>query len=154
MPDDIAQRTWVSRVLGVQFGSRAKSSAFAAASQRWQQAWALATSDLAAFKAALLANSEVKADPRLNFVAASATEIPNMLPRSTFDGLLRKGGGTPEATAKVLDSVASYRRELAASVRLGKLESFASGSLKTPLALRQTLTDAMDDIETTLRAAA
>jgi hypothetical protein len=153
---DAAQHAWVTRVLGVQFTGAGGGAQFAKALASWQHARAQVDADLAAFRAALLADPNVKSDPRLGFVAAAATEIPNMLPAPgrQIDALLKFGGAAPSATKDVLAAIGVYRKELDAAAGLARLETFANRSLKTPLALRKTLAAAMDNMEATLRAAA
>ncbi len=156
MPGDPAQHAWVARVLGVQFAQTGGTAQFAKALARWQQARTQVDADLAAFRAALLADPNVKSDARLSFVAAAATEIPNMLPAPgrQIDTLLKSGGAAPSATKDVLAAIGAYRQALDAAAGLARLETFATRSLKTPLSLRKTLAAAMDNMETTLRAAA
>jgi hypothetical protein len=156
MSGDAAQHAWVTRVLNVKFAQAGGTAQFAKALARWQQARAQVDADLAAFRSALLADPDVKSDGRLSFVAAAATEIPNMLPAPgrQIDALLKSGGAAPSATRDVLAAIGAYRQALDAATGLAKLESFATKSLKTPLALRKTLAAAMDNMETTLRAAA
>lgn len=156
MAADAPQRDWVTRVLGARFTQPTGNPKFAAALARWQQARTQVDADLAAFRTALLADANVKSDARLSFVAAAAAEIPNMLPAPgrQIDALLKSGGTAPSAAKDALAAIGEYRKALDAAQSLARLETFASRDLKVPLALRKTLTAAMDNIESTLRAAA
>lgn len=124
--------------------------------RRWRQAMADVRADLARFRTALLADKDIKTDPRLRFVAAAASEIPNMLPaggnrlEAAITACVRASG---DATA-VRAAMADYRDALASATRLARLEDFARSDIKAPLAVRATLTQAMDDIERSLGRAA
>jgi hypothetical protein len=156
---DLEQRAWVSRVLGYEFHSDPGGGGgadFGVALARWRQAMADVRTDLARFRTALLADQDIRTDPRLRFVAAAASEIPNMLPaggsrlEAAIIASVRASG---DATA-VLAAMADYRNALASAARLARLEDFARSDIKAPLAVRATLTQAMDDIERTLGRAA
>ncbi len=158
MVDSPAQREWVTRVLGYRFPATRSVGAInlAPLRARWRQARAQVDGDLAAFGAALLANDEVKADPRFAFVRASAAEIPNMLPQAgpRIDALLASKDPGPEGAREVLAAVDAYRGALDAAQGLARLEAFAARRLKFRLTLRATLGAAMDEIAATLRATA
>jgi hypothetical protein len=161
MTDDPVKRAWVTRVLGVQFAEGGDAGAspaggFGSVRARWQKARTQVDADLAAFRAALLADAGIKSDSRLNFIRAAAAEIPNMLPAPgrRIETLLASGEATPDTAKAVLAAVGEYRQALAGAQGLAKLEAFASGSLHIPLALRDMLSTAMDEIEAAVRAAA
>ena len=76
--------------------------------------------------------------------------------RFTFDSasqLLAAGEANPDTAKAVLAAVGQYRQALAGAQDLARLEAFASVSLHVPLALRDKLSAAMDEIETAVRAA-
>jgi hypothetical protein len=159
MSDDPAKRDWVTRVFGITFGAAgapaAGSAGFGAARARWQKARQEVDAELATFRSALLADAGIKSDSRLGFVEAAAAEIPNMLPAPgrQIETLLAAGEANPNTAQAVLAAVGQYRQALAGAAGLARLEAFASSSLKVPLALRDKLSAAMDEIETAVRAA-
>jgi hypothetical protein len=156
MEDDPAKRAWVTRVLGVTFPDHSGTADFAPALASWRQARAKVDADLAAFRAALVADESIKADSRLNFVRAAAAEIPNMLPAPgrKIEALLASGAPGPAAANDVLAAVGDYRAALNAATSLGKLEDFAARKLSVSLDVRATLLAAIDRIETTMKTAA
>ncbi len=158
MAQSAAQQEWVTRVLGYRFpvGTGAKAMDLAPLRARWRQARAQVDRDLAAFGTALMANDAVKADPRFPFVRAAAAEIPNMLPAAgpQIDALLGAKDPPPGGIREALAAVDAYRGALDTTPALARLEAFAARHLKFRLALRATLAAAIDEIATTLRAAA
>jgi hypothetical protein len=155
MSDD-PKGTWVQRVLGVRLPRRGAQGGFGQASGRWRDARADVAARLAEFRAALLAHDAIKADPRARFVAAAAAEIPRMLPAppAEIEALLESRGASKEGAGKALAAIATYRSALDNAAALARLEAFASRSLNIPLAVRETLTTALDEIEAALRTAA
>ena len=161
MQADPTKRSWVTRVLGITFDEAVNGAApraaagFGPARVRWQQARKDVDAELAAFRSALLAHAQIKSDSRLSFVQAAAAEIPNMLPAPgrQIETLLAAGEANPDTAKAVLAAVGQYRQALAGAQDLARLEAFASGSLHVPLALRDKLSAAMDEIETAVRAA-
>lgn len=118
----------------------------------WQQAITSVMADLGGFRKALLRDAAVTSDPRLRFVAAAASEIPNMLPPGwrKLSATLKGGGGAQGARK----AVTAYRAALSSATRLARLEDFARKTLSYPLAVRETLTAALDDIASSLDAVA
>lgn len=155
--DELGKQAWVTRVLGYEFPSDLGGrGGFGAALARWRQAMADVRADLARFRTTLLADKDIKTDPRLRFVAAAASEIPNMLPAggSRLEAAILSAARASGDPASVRAAVADYRDALASATRLAKLEDFARSDIKAPLAVRATLAQAMDDIERTLARAA
>lgn len=116
---------------------------------RWRAAHAAVTAELEEFRQALLADEEIAGDPRFSFVQAASTEILNMLPPAAPVNAALKGGAAPA----VLTAVQAYRKNLDAAAAFAKLESYTDDNLGFKLEVRQMLTAALDEMESSLAKA-
>lgn len=153
MPDSVAQREWISRVLGVDLTARPAGGGLDKIAKSWRATQANVDADLAAFCSALVSHPSVKDDPRVKFVATALAELPRLLPKAgEVQAVLdRPGEG---AAGRAIAAVNEYRQALGGAQALAKLEAYASRSLKLPLTVRATLTAGLDEMEAALRAAA
>lgn len=129
---------------------------------RWRQAQATVSSNLDTLGRALLANGEVQADPRFAQVQRAVGRLSRLVPQfgealdDALDAAMNAGdqAGPQGLNRAALTVLSQYRTQLQAQPALSTLEQVAKLCGAGDLKLHREFTDAMDELQQTLAAAA
>jgi hypothetical protein len=126
----------------------------------WRAAQSAADTGIRAIGAAYLIDEEVQEDPRSALVYDTVKELPSKIPAwgeslgDAVDALFNDGGKTPSVLQQSLKVVTDYRTKLDAVPMLARLEALAKEEYGTDFRVYTPLVEALDKIESALRAIA